>query len=217
MAEVIGAIASVIGILTATIHAYDKVQGVRDLPEAFLEVGDKLPLVIATLEKIKADAGRLPNDAQDDINKVIASCTEKARKLQLILAKLRLDGSKPFDLKSYVRIIKSWGRMWGKNGRVEDLVKKIMDDVTLLVQSHAVNAVDQDLVTDLQEAIENLDQVTPSAPDEMLEVPGGSGVSHGGIGDQFNFGDNTRSNFNTGPGTFQLGGTYYSSSSSSVY
>ncbi|KLU91642.1 hypothetical protein MAPG_10160 [Magnaporthiopsis poae ATCC 64411] len=209
MAEVIGAIASVIGILTATIHAYDKVQGVRDLPEAFLEVGDKLPLVITTLEKIKVDAGRLPSDAQDDINKVIGSCAEKARKLQLILAKLRLDGPKPFDLKSYVRVIKSWGRMWGKNGRVEDLVKKIMDDVTLLAQSHAVSAVDQDLIANLKGAIENLDEVTPSAPDEMLEVPGGSGVSHGGIGDQFNFGDNTRSNFNTGPGTFQLGGTYY--------
>jgi hypothetical protein len=208
MAEVIGVIAGAIGILSVTAEIYESIQEIRGLPQAFREVGDKIPLVIDTLKQVRAAARRAPEDRRAVITNIVSTCERRAKTLYLILGKLQPydESTALFDLDRYVSTIRSWG----KKGRVEDLLKKILEDVTLLVQNHAVNSVGEEQIRKLSQALEHVSAVEPSAPDDMLEASGGIQISHGGTGDQYNqLGDGNVNNANHGAGNFHVGDIHH--------
>lgn len=204
--EVVGAIAGVAGILTTTMDLYSAYKDIRGLPQAFLEVHDKIPLIINTLQLISTEALNATEDRRDIIVKVVKSCEEKAARLKLILEGLKLDGSKPFELERYVAVI----RRWRKKGRVEDLLRKLLEDVRLLADNQTIHVVSEEHLKKLSEALDHLKTISPSAPDDMLETAAGTQVSHGGTGPQLNqFGENNTNNNNWGSGQFFAGGTHH--------
>ncbi|KAL8387325.1 hypothetical protein RB595_009988 [Gaeumannomyces hyphopodioides] len=198
-AEVIGVIASVIGILTAARDAYDSIQDIRGLPETFRQIPPKVDLAVATLDQIHRGGCTSSGAELNTVAALANQCSENAERLSLVLRKLNLDKSTPFR-ERYVSIIQGWG----KKGRVEDLLKRIMEDVMLLANHKMVAATGQGQVRKLEQAVEDLDKAEPSVPDHMLERK--TDIYIGGTGAQNNQIHHTTNTYSGSSSSYAISG-----------
>lgn len=91
VAFVVGLVASLIGIIDGVKTVWDAVKDPKGQPEAFRQVAARLPLVISILEKAKPESKKLDEAAQEDLEKVLESCNEKAERLNKIFKKFFLE------------------------------------------------------------------------------------------------------------------------------
>lgn len=87
----------------------------------------RLPLVLSIFEKAKSEAKKLDEAAQDDLEKVLGSCKEKAEKLNKIFKKV-LPGDADVQLGRYRKAVSAPF----KGGRVEELIEDILRDTQLI-------------------------------------------------------------------------------------
>ncbi|KAL8350991.1 hypothetical protein RB598_005988 [Gaeumannomyces tritici] len=198
-AEIIGVIAGAIGILTAARDAYDSIQDIRGLPETFRQIPPKVDLAVATLDQIHRSGCSGSGAELNTVATLANQCSKNADRLGLVLRKLNLDESTPFP-ERYVSIIQGWG----KKGRVEDLLKNIMEDVMLLANHQMVAATSQGQIRKLEQAVEDLDKVDPSVPDHMLE--GRTDVYVGGTGAQNNQIHHTTNTYSGSSSSYAISG-----------
>ncbi|KAL8295725.1 hypothetical protein RB597_009191 [Gaeumannomyces tritici] len=198
-AEIIGVIAGAIGILTAARDAYDSIQDIRGLPETFRQIPPKVDLAVATLDQIHRSGCSGSGAELNTVATLANQCSKNADRLGLVLRKLNLDKSTPFP-ERYVSIIQGWG----KKGRVEDLLKNIMEDVMLLANHQMVAATSQGQIRKLEQAVEDLDKVDPSVPDHMLE--GRTDVYVGGTGAQNNQIHHTTNTYSGSSSSYAISG-----------
>ncbi|KAL8417027.1 hypothetical protein RB596_007224 [Gaeumannomyces avenae] len=198
-AEIIGVIAGVIGILTAARDAYDSIQDIRGLPETFRQIPPKVDLAVATLDQIHRSGCSGSGAELNTVATLANQCSKNADRLGLVLRKLNLDKSTPFP-ERYVSIIQGWG----KKGRVEDLLKNIMEDVMLLANHQMVSATSQGQIRKLEQAVEDLDKVDPSVPDHMLERR--TDVYVGGTGAQNNQIHHTTNTYSGSSSSYAISG-----------
>ncbi|KAI8267889.1 putative quercetin 2,3-dioxygenase [Colletotrichum sp. SAR 10_98] len=176
MAEVVGIIGSVVGILTAAEVAYNKIKSMKGLPEAFAEVALRMPLTQQILSDIESRSRGAPESTIRVLLPVINSCKGNAEALKTTLEKLGPgDSTTAWNLDKYISLIKSRG----KKGRVEDLMKKILQDIYTLASHETINAATSEQLEQLMEAMELVGKAKDSAPDEMLEESGKVSISHG--------------------------------------
>ncbi len=87
--EVVGLISAVISIVGAVENIYSGIRDARNLPRAFREVAEKLPLVRETLriaeQQIKSTSDE---EACEAIKTVVENCKVKAERLKEILLPL---------------------------------------------------------------------------------------------------------------------------------
>lgn len=180
--EIIGLISAIISIIDGASKLYDAIENSSHLPQAFREVAQRLPLIRDTL---RTTEGRLQKydidgDTYAAIKPTVESCKDKAERLRNILQDVagQPDASRIERYRLAVRRL-------GKESKVEELMKGMLEDVQLLAANQAVKAVGQEKVDELMRAIQALTKVPPS-------VPGGPTFTYHGTGDQIS---------NTGMGT----------------
>ncbi|KAJ4247081.1 hypothetical protein NW762_013219 [Fusarium torreyae] len=160
--EVVGLIGSIVGIVQFIGEASKAIKNAKDLPDAFQEVGDKIPLVRHTLHNVEKhiddEAGQ---GAYQDIKTILESCNEKGRQLERIFDAVAPSG-KTSRIKRYALAVK----ILGKGKLVEVLAKGMIEDVHLLVLNHAARAATGDQIAKLANAIQKLSDIEPSLPEE---------------------------------------------------
>ncbi|KUJ24617.1 putative G-protein beta WD 40 repeat-containing protein [Mollisia scopiformis] len=201
---VLGIISSIISIIDATKQIYEAVEDEAGLPTNFKKSATKLPLIAKLLE----DAERYINNLGAESIKAafipsLEDCKVQAKLLQELFEKVMpKEGDSRRD-----RYMKA-ARTIGKGGRVESLVKGILDDLQLLATTFpevtTPRGKDQ-----LAKAIEEVIGMEPSLPDGFEEARafahfgGGAQNNNTGGGSQYN--NNSTGNQNNGPGQQYIG------------
>jgi hypothetical protein len=158
---VISLISAVIGIVQATKQVYDVANDAKDLPEAFREVGEKLPLVEDTLRLAEAS---VDDKSAKIIKPVIETCKGKATILKELVQKVvpKADASRTQRYWTALRTL-------DKGSRVETLMKEILENLHLLADHGSFKVAKN--FEELAAAIDKLSKIEPSAPDEIFDGP----------------------------------------------
>jgi hypothetical protein len=195
---VLGLISSVIAIVDGINQVYDAAANAEGLPEAFREVAGRLPIVqtILASARIHISAGDVDEGSCKAMQPVITQCEQKAEKLGKLFKKVV-----PSDDASRGERYLMAVRTLGKGGKVESLMKGILQDVQLLADNYGMR-ITSDLVKELSNAIEDVSEIQPSVPD-------------------IEFQDTTFTNNNYGEGTQTIshvqGDQYLATGSSKMY
>lgn len=206
-AEVLGIISAVISIVDATINLYNAAKDEAGLPPNFKTVSTKLPLV----SKLLDDAERYVDSNIDNaftttFIPVLKDCKDKATRLQQLFEKVI-----PTDGDSRIARYSKVARTIGKGGRVETLMKGILDNLQLLTLKfpEVTSARGQ---TNLTEAIKQVEKLDPSLPDGFEDIPSfahyGSGAQNINTGPGSQYNNNGMGNQNNGPGNQYIGNNH---------
>jgi hypothetical protein len=183
---VLGLISGTITLVEAIKQVYDAAKDQQGLPAAFREVAQRLPLVrdILTTAKATAEEGLVGVEASKAAESILQSCEKRVKKLEKIFRKVLPDENSS-RLDRYYRAVRSLG----KDGKVELLMRGILDDLSLLsiqcgigIRVHAEK---------INEAIKAMSTTEPSVPDCVFEETTYTNN---------NMGDGTQNNFNTSGG-----------------
>ncbi|KAF4634407.1 hypothetical protein G7Y89_g3703 [Cudoniella acicularis] len=188
--EVIGLISAIIGIIDGASKLYDAIENSSKLPQAFREVVQRLPLVRDTLESLQKCEGDGDRDTYEAIKPTVESCRDRAERLRNILQDVvaQPDASRVERYRLAVRRL-------GKESKVEELMKGMLEDVQLLAANQAVKAAGGGKVDELVKAVRSLEKVPPSVPDSY-----GPAFTYHGTGDQINNTGSGTQNINKGKG-----------------
>ncbi|KAF5563747.1 Het-eN [Fusarium phyllophilum] len=177
--EVAGLVSAILTIVETIGKLSDAIKNAKDLPPAFREVADKLPIVRDILQAVEKHLSTSSYQGPDEaIKAVLKHCRDKAEKLEKLFKAVD-----PSEDTSSFRRYASMARSLGKGHRVEVLSKGMMEDVKLLVQNHAAQAATEAQVAKLSEAIQEISSVEPSLAEEeaVSQTHYGSGDNVAGI------------------------------------
>ncbi|KAJ3499726.1 hypothetical protein NLG97_g98 [Lecanicillium saksenae] len=205
-AEVLGIISAVISIADATFKLYSAAKDEAGLPPNFKAVATKFPLISKLLE----DAERFVEDGADEglfltLMPIVIDCNQKATQLQQLFEKVIAAE----DDSRFERYVKA-ARTIGKGGRVETLMKAILEDLQLLTMKipQAVSRRGQENLTG---AIEDASKMEPSLPDGFENAP--AFANYGSGAQNVNYGaGNLYNHHNNGPGSQYVGTNHIGSS-----
>jgi len=177
---VVGLISSVISIIEATKTVYDAAKDAKGQSEAFRQVAARLPLVIEILRSAEERASALDETVLEALEHTLESCKAKAESLKKIFQKvIRKDDDKWYD-----RYKKAVGTL-GKGDRVECLMEGILKDIQVLVCEKLMGTTTDTQIKELEDAINEMNEMPPSLPDEarsVIQTHSGSGDNIGHIG-----------------------------------
>jgi alkaline phosphatase len=180
---VLGIISSIISIIDATKQVYEAVKDEAGLPTNFKKSATKLPLISKLLEDAEKYVEAADESIKAAFTPTLEDCQVQATHLQELFGKVMLEeGDSRWD-----RYVKA-ARTIGKGGRVESLVRGILDDLQLLATRFPEVATPRGK-DQLAKAIEEVTRMEPSLPDGFEQMPA---YAHYGSGAQ---------NINTGSGT----------------
>lgn len=175
VAEVVGLISGTAAIIETITKVYDCLRDAENLPRAFREVLERLPLVRDTLRIAEKYVGdNTDKEACRAMKIIVEKCKARAENLEKIFEEVAPSEGKP-RLERY----RMAARRLGKGSQVEVLTKEMMEGVRILAENRAVQAATGAQVTQLAKAIEDLSTTESSLPDEDSSVS----QSHFGSGD----------------------------------
>lgn len=193
-ADVAILISGTIDILENVTQVYDTVKDAEDLPSAFHEVGQRLPLVQRALRTAEEHMVRvnISKDSYREMKLPAEECKTKAKRLEDIFKKVASPG-KASTYENYRKAV----RQGGKGYLIEVLMKELMQEVCLLAENGAIKTAMEAQVKELLNAVAELETIAPSVPDEepstnFIHYGSGHQLILTGEGSQFN---------NTGSGT----------------
>lgn len=173
-AEVVGLISAIISIVDAIGKVSKALKDANDLPRAFHEVAERLPLVRDTLRAVES---HIKNSADEGtyqaIEKVLKNCKDKAAQLDELFKVVAPSQGRPRMKRYAVALLRV-----GKQNRVENLATGMMEDARLLVLNYAVQAASEAQVSELRDAIEDLSSMESSLPESSA-----TNQTHHGSGD----------------------------------
>jgi alkaline phosphatase len=201
---VLGIISSIISIIDATTQVWEAVEDESGLPANFKKSAAKLPLILKLLE----DAERYINDTIDEsiqaaFTPTLEDCKVQATLLQQLFKKVMPEESDS----RWARYVKA-ARTIGKGGRVESIIKAILDNLQLLATNfpEATTARRKEQLT---RAIEEVTKMEPSLPDGFEEAPAfahyGSGAQNVNTSSGSQYNNSSTGNQNNGPGNQYIG------------
>lgn len=97
------------------------------------------------------------------MNPVVTACKDKAEKLDKLFQKVL-----PHDTASRLDRYFSAAKTLGKGGRVETLMKGILEDIHLLASNHAMGAATTNQVDEIAKAIRDVSGIESSIPESVL-------------------------------------------------
>lgn len=197
--EVMGLISAVISIIDISSKLYVAIENTGNLPEAFKDVARRLPLARDTLQitEERLKKSEVDGHTYTTINIIIKSCKDKAERLRDILTDLAAQPGA-----SRIERYRLAVRRLGRESKIEELMKSLLEDVQLLAANQAVKAVGEDRIDELMVAIQELSQVPPSLPD-------GPVFTYHGTGDQISNTGSGIQNINKGMGDQNFAHTIY--------
>ena len=167
--EVVGAISAVIGILDASVKAYEILRKDAKLSETYQVVGMRLPIILNTLKNCRDHLDSIQDTPEDSVcdalDKIVEACREKARMLRDIFK-----NTLPVEGERWDRRYKKAIRKFGKGKKVEELMLGLTQDVQLLVNQKVVMPVDPKQETELKEIIEDMKNAPPSITTDVAST-----------------------------------------------
>ena len=184
----LGMISAIISIIDATHQVYEAVKDEAGLPTNFKKSATKLPLISKLLEDAEIYVKTADEATGIAFTPTLEDCRAQAIQLQDLFGKVMPeDGESRWD-----RYVKA-ARTIGKGGRVEDLVRRILDDLQLLATRFPEVAT-QRRKEQLAMAVEEVTKMEPSLPDGFEQMPTyahyGSGAQNNITGQHINSGGN---------------------------
>lgn len=163
---VLGLISSVIAIVEGINQVYDAAANVEGLPLAFRDVAERLPIVQTILASARThiSAGDVDDGLCKAIQPVIMQCEQKAEKLGKLFTKV-VPSNDASRGERYLMAISTLG----KGGKVETLMKGILQDVQLLADNYGMRIITSDQVKELSKAIEDVSKIQPSVPNTQFQ------------------------------------------------
>ncbi|UPK92693.1 hypothetical protein LCI18_003628 [Fusarium solani-melongenae] len=207
--EIFGAITGAIALAETLLKLYNAIESRNDLPEAFIEVGKRLPLAKETLELAKGLTDGLEDENQETraLKQNLADCRSKLSQLHEIFQQISKGDTKEKSLIDIYQKVVRRLKLDNKSGRVEALMKGALDSLQLLTMHRAFKDAMKTQAADVSQAKEELEKVameTPSLPD-LPEGTRGDNVNYGEINRQFaNWGEQT----NIEGGQWTIAGSY---------
>ncbi|PVH70780.1 hypothetical protein DL98DRAFT_123555 [Cadophora sp. DSE1049] len=193
---VAGVISSIITIVDGIKQVVDAASEVEGLPKAFRQASNKLPLVSDILEATKRNfEADYISGVEKSVTLVVDDCKDKWKTLNDLFDKI-IPQEKSSCVERYYKAVKTLG----KGGKVESLMKRMLEDIQLLatIKTMTTTNVEKVIKTvtatqreNIAKAITDVASWPPSAPDDLFQ---------GGTGDSINnYGSGTQ-NANTGGG-----------------
>ncbi|KAF3492115.1 TPR repeat protein [Arthroderma uncinatum] len=180
----LGLISSVIAIIQATQQVYEAIDDATGLPANFKKSALKLPLISKLLEDAEQYVNAVVDEAsQAAFKPILRNCELQATHLQELFTKVMPEE----DDSRWDRYVKA-ARTIGKGGRVEDLVRGILDGLQLMTMTFPEVTTPR-YKEQLAKAVEEVSKMDSSLPDGFEQMPA---YAHYGSGAQNN---------NTGSGT----------------
>ncbi|KAH9216662.1 hypothetical protein DL95DRAFT_435086 [Leptodontidium sp. 2 PMI_412] len=196
-------ISAIISIIDATNQVYEAVKDQAGLPTNFKKLATKLPLISKLLEDAERYVKAADTATETAFTPTLEDCKAQAIQLQDLFEKVMPEeGESRWD-----RYVKA-ARTVGKGGRVEDLVKGILDDLQLLATRFPEVTIPRTKER-LAKAIEEVTKMEPSLPDGFEDAPAfahfGSGAQNNNMGGGSQYNNNSTGNQNNGPGQQYIG------------
>ena len=179
---VLGLISSIISIVDGTKKVYDAATNAQGLPEAFREVASRLPIIRNILGSTQQyiDKGNVNEDSCKGVKQVAKACEKKAKKLDDLFHKaIPADGAS--DLRRYYTAAKGYG----KENKVENLMKGMLKDIQLLTCERGIKVATEAQQEQIVKAIAEVSTVVSSVPEHVLQETGFENSNYGS-GTQYN-------------------------------
>jgi hypothetical protein len=203
MAEVIGTISAILGILDTVKTVYGKVSDASHLPEAFQRIISQIDTAWNILDEAEEQYKKAETQELDKIRGTLQICKEDAEHLQTLYTVVCEHADSNW-LRRYRRVASNIAH--DRSGKVEDLWKHLLETLQVLTSYHIFH----NLPTashSLEEAIKAIEEVGDSLPpdqgtgDHIFHAP--VGAVHSGSG-----ANHSMNQVNTGSGTQWQGGTH---------
>ena len=176
--EVIGGLSAVITIIDVSRKLFDTAQNNLSLANIFRVVGQRLPILLATLEICKAriEAIKESMDAStcEALDKIFDSCNDRATDLQYIFDRITRGENEGWR-RRYLKCLKRPG----KGKKIEQLMALLTEDVQLLVNNHVVKSATPEQNAQLQDIVEQMNSFQSTTLEQ-----GDSGISFNSSGGQ---------------------------------
>jgi N-terminal domain on NACHT_NTPase and P-loop NTPases len=162
---VISIIANIISLVDVTVKIYDAAKDFGDnvdsLPKMYREARDRLPLILDALEKTKenAEAGNIDNETCKALKPVLTQCSANVETLQALFKDIV-----PAQNASALRVgYKAVSSVLHRT-KVDTVMKRILEDVNVLVSYHVVRGATKEQVAELAKTIAQLSVASRKAP-----------------------------------------------------
>jgi hypothetical protein len=206
-----GVISSIIAIVEGVNQVVDAASEVEGLPKAFRQASNKLPLVSDILEATKHNFGADDvSGVEKSVALVINSCKDKWETLRDLFDKV-IPEEKASRIDRYYKAVKTLG----KGGKVESLMKGILEDIQLLATVKTMTTMNVEkvikTVTAMQEekvakAITDVAAWPLSVPDEVFQDRTYTNNNYGSGQQYISQGDAKQNIFQDGAKQFNSGG-----------
>lgn len=186
---VIGVIGSIITAVEVTKKVYDAASNAKGLPEAFREVGDRLPIVLKTLDSTQKSIENeyVDEDSCKEVRQVVEVCRKRATKLKTLFNQAIPAGSsssRDLITQRYWKAVKTYG----KGNEVEVLMKRMLEDIQILANERGMRMVTEIQHTTIVKTITEVSAIPPSVPEHVFQDTSFT-ANNSGTGDQTNFHD----------------------------
>ena len=159
---VLGVIGAIVAIIDGTQKVFESTRDSQGLPQAFREVARRLPIVRTTLNSAQqnTDGQNIDGSSYEALLQVAKACEEKAKKLDILFHQA-CPPHGASDIERYYKAVKSMGR----GHKVEDLMKRILEDVQLLACERGLRTATGVQQEQLFQAIKDISALPPSVPE----------------------------------------------------
>jgi len=181
---VAGVISSIIAIVDGIKQVVDAASEVEGLPKTFRQASNKLPLVSDILEATKHNFGENDvSDVESSVARVVDGCKHKWESLKDLFDKVIPEG-KPSRVERYYAAVKTLG----KGGKVESLMKGMLEDIQLLAAIKTMTTANVEKVVKtvtagqeekVAKAITDVADWPPSVPDDVFQDGNYTNINYG--------------------------------------
>jgi vacuolar-type H+-ATPase subunit H len=179
-------------------------QGCKRPARSIRQVAARLPLVLSILKKAKIEVEKLDNAAQEELERPLESCKEKAEKLDKFFRKV-LSQDDNGRLEKYRKAVSTLV----KGKRVEELMEGILRDIQVIANDKLMGTATEEQVKEVADAIKEMKEMPSSLPSEAGSVTqthsgGGHNIANTGPGNTNNIQSGGSGSFyhNSGPAYF---------------
>lgn len=173
---VLGMISSIVLMVDGTEQVYDAATNAESLPDAFLTIACRLPIIRDSLfsARQRIEEGEADEDSCKGVRPVAEACEKKAQRLVTLFQKtIPIDGAS--DLEKYYGAVKAYG----KGNEVENLMKEMLEDVQHLAGERGINSATKAQQIQIIQAVADVLAVLPSVPEHVFQETSFTNTKYG--------------------------------------
>ena len=182
--EVLGMISSILLMIDGTEQVYDAATNAESLPDAFVTIACRLPIIRDTLfsARQRIEEGEVDEDSCKGVRSVAEACEKKAQRLVTLFQRtIPIDGAS--ELEQYYKAVKAYG----KGNEVENLMKEMLEDVQFLTGERGIKSATKAQQMQLIQVVADVLAVLPSVPEHVFQETSFTNTNCGPSNQYFEF------------------------------